>query len=99
MTLAWYGHLKFKNKPLVFAIVVLADRVFRVPLSSSGESHRHADAHGYAVEDPAGVHHLGGVHRDCVCAVWRDVEVEHPGFVPVHRGRGVFLVCVLAGTT
>ena len=41
MTLAWYGHLKFKNKPLVFAIVVswliaFFEYIFQVPANRIG---------------------------------------------------------------
>ena len=41
MTLAWYGHLKFKNKPLVFAIVVswliaFFEYLFQVPANRIG---------------------------------------------------------------
>jgi uncharacterized protein (DUF486 family) len=41
MTLAWYGHLKYKSKPLVFVIVVswsvaLLEYVFQVPANRIG---------------------------------------------------------------
>lgn len=41
MTLAWYGHLKYKSKPLIFVILVswavaLFEYVFQVPANRIG---------------------------------------------------------------
>ena len=41
MTLAWYGHLKFKSKPLVWAILIswavaLFEYIFQVPANRIG---------------------------------------------------------------
>jgi uncharacterized protein len=41
MTIAWYGHLKYKNKPLVWAILIswgiaLFEYVFQVPANRLG---------------------------------------------------------------
>ena len=41
MTIAWYGHLKYKNKPLVLAIglswsVALLEYIFQVPANRIG---------------------------------------------------------------
>ena len=62
MTFAWYGHLKFKTKPLLLVILVswgiaFLEYCFQVPANRWGSNSLFA----LSVEDHPGGHHAGGV--------------------------------------
>ena len=60
MTLAWYGHLKFREKPLWLMISgrVGGSRCSNIDFSGSGESHRFLSLHRHTIKGDAGVHPL-----------------------------------------
>jgi Putative member of DMT superfamily (DUF486) len=58
MTLAWYGHLKFKESPLWIAIYrQLDDRPRRVLLSGARKLHRFVSIFNSAAENYSRSHH------------------------------------------
>jgi hypothetical protein len=93
MTIAWYGHLKYRKAPLLAAIVVswliaFAEYCFQVPANRFG--------HGFSTEDHPGSDYSLRVHRFCVVVSRRRRQMEPCGFVPVFGGRRD--VCVLGKT-
>ena len=89
MTLAWYGHLKYKDKPLWIAISVswllaFFEYVFQVPANR----HRIRALHDCAAQGHAGMHHDRPVHDDRLAALWADAALEQRCLVCAHhRGR------------
>jgi hypothetical protein len=89
MTLAWYGHLKFKDKPLWLMIVaswVLAffEYLFQVPANRIGSLHT------CAAQSHAGMHHDRRLHDHRVADVPADAALEQHRLVPAHRRGGLF---------
>ena len=68
MTLAWYGHLKFKSVPLITVIVVSWGIAFcRILLGGAGKPDRGRGLFSGGVEDDPGGDHayrVRGLHRD-----------------------------------
>ena len=67
MTIAWYGHLKYRKAPLFAAIVVswliaFAEYCFQVP----GEPIWLRRIHGFSTEDHPGSDHPLRVHGFCL---------------------------------
>jgi Putative member of DMT superfamily (DUF486) len=90
MNLAWYGHLKFKDQPLW--IVILASwfiAIFRIHLSSTGQSHRFQSVDGAAAQNSAGMHHADCLHRCRVRAFSLTRAMELPRFLRIHRRCGL----------
>lgn len=65
----------------------LGHRAAGVHFSGAGEPPRLTNVYCYSVEDPAGVHHLGGLYSNCLLAVWRNAKVEQHGLLRSHRRR------------
>jgi uncharacterized protein (DUF486 family) len=95
MTLAWYGHLKFKSVPLVTVVLVSWGIAFRgILLRGAGEPHRQRRLFPGRAQD-----HPGGDHADRVRRLHRVKEplslAQGAGFglialgaVLVFRGQG-----------
>jgi uncharacterized protein (DUF486 family) len=97
MTIAWYGHLKYKDKPLVWVILISwLVALFEYAFQVSGESPGRANIFPGAAEDHAGMHHLGSFHGYGVFAFRPNAQVEQPGLACVHHRRCLFLLRVLA---
>jgi Putative member of DMT superfamily (DUF486) len=67
MTIAWYGHLKFKSVPLV-TVVLVSWRLWGVLLRSARQPHRQRRLFTGGAQD-----HPGGHHPHCVRRVHRDL--------------------------
>jgi hypothetical protein len=89
MTFAWYGHLKFKGKP-VWIVIVLSwglaffEYLFQVPANRIGTLL--ADA----AENHAGVHHDRRLHDHHGAALPTDAALEQYCPIPAHPGGGYF---------
>ena len=94
MTIAWYGHLKFRDRPLFLVMMVSGTIPFAdVLFSGAGEPDRLRGVHGLSTEGDS-----RGDYAQRICGLrvplfGRAVEMELCGFVFMSlRGGGV---CVL----
>jgi hypothetical protein len=89
MTIAWYGHLKYKDSPLWIAILVS----WGLPSSSTVSKYRPTDwallVFGCATEDDPGSDHAGPVLRFLDVLSQRAAEVELLGWVCLDGRRRV----------
>ena len=90
MTIAWYGHLKYKHVALVTMIAgELADRVAGVLPPGAGEPDRPRALHRDAIEGDSGSGVAVGVRGVRVLLPGRGADVAQRGRVPAdHRGGG-----------
>jgi len=71
MTLAWYGHLKYREAPLFKVIVVSwGNCVFPILLSGASQSNWLVRVHRGAVEDDAGSDYTNRFSRCFPCSTW-----------------------------
>ena len=71
MTVAWYGHLKYKSKPLILVILVswsiaLFEYIFQVPANRMGSEVFKC----HTTKDHARVHYFDGLHLYRLSDVW-----------------------------
>jgi hypothetical protein len=91
MTLAWYGHLKFKDKPLWLVIVAswtlaFFEYLFQVPANRIGSA-RFTLAQLKVMQE---MHHYRGLHDHRGAVVPADAALEQHRLVSAHRGGGLF---------
>jgi hypothetical protein len=89
MTFAWYGHLRFKEKPLPLVIlaswgIAFFEYMLMVPANRWGLW----ALHRRRVEDHSGGNHADGVQRICSGVSRRKNSLESSRGVRVHSGRG-----------
>jgi hypothetical protein len=95
MTMAWYGHLKFKTTALwkvvlVSWLIALVERCFQVPANRMGA----LPVFRRPAQDHPGGHHPGGLLRVLDGLHSRTAEVELRRGFPDDRRGGVFHLCV-----
>ena len=94
MTLAWYGHLKYRKSPLIAAIVVSwLIAFFEYLLPGAGESHRVRRVHRVPTEDYSGSDHFVRLRSLRLLLFGRGPELELRRLVSLHHRRG--RVCLL----
>jgi uncharacterized protein (DUF486 family) len=92
MTFAWYGHLKFRETPLWIAIVVswmiaFAEYCFQVPANRIG-SYQFSTAQLKTIQEV----YTGSILNIFSYLPERSIQMELPGCVWLHCGRGVLHV-------
>ena len=88
MTIAWYGHLKYRNAPLFIVVLIswgiaFFEYCFQVPANRIG-SYQFTTAQLKTIQE---VITLGCVFRFFCCVSERTAEVELPGWVCHDRRR------------
>jgi hypothetical protein len=91
MTLAWYGHLKFKDKPLGLVIVAswalaFFEYLFQVPANRLGSA-RFTLAQLKVMQE---WHYNRRLHNRRVADVSADAALEQHRLVSTHRRGGLF---------
>ena len=97
MTVAWYGHLKYKQAPLFATIIVSwGHRVFRVYISGSSQPDRLELLQPHSTQDHAGMHNLNRVYSLRTAGLSRAITLEQPRLIrPAHRRRRIRLLAAL----
>jgi hypothetical protein len=87
MTIAWYGHLRFRDRPLVLVILVswmiaFAEYCFQVPANRIG----YGEVHRLSTEDHSGDRDTDGVRGFRLLLFGRSAAMELCRIVRMHRG-------------
>jgi len=88
MTVAWYGHLKFRGEALWKVIMVSwGDRLLRILFPGACEPHRLLPIHHRATKDHSGDHYAHDLSRVLGVLSRRQIQMELRRRLCVHRGR------------
>ena len=87
MTIAWYGHLRFKARPLLLVILASWGIAFFEYLLQAGQPHWPHSAVGCAAQDAARSDHIHGVRAVCAVLFSGAVEAGLSVGGTVHHGR------------